>query len=74
MLDSATAASLSSSTSHDSFIIVVTAPFPLHPCKFKTKYVESEYSIEFESRGCLLLSVGLCVGDPRLDIVALFKS
>ncbi|XLR23645.1 hypothetical protein S83_051545, partial [Arachis hypogaea] len=37
VLESATAASLSSFTSHDSFVIVVTAPSPLHPCKFKSK-------------------------------------
>ncbi|XLR46952.1 hypothetical protein S83_031612, partial [Arachis hypogaea] len=37
VLESATAASLSSSTSHGSFIIVVTTPSPFHPCKFKPK-------------------------------------
>ncbi|KAL4337325.1 hypothetical protein AHAS_Ahas12G0098900 [Arachis hypogaea] len=56
---------------HDSFVIVVTAPSPLHPCKFKPKFcacflarvrhVESGYSIEFDNRGCLLPIVGLCV-------------
>ncbi|QHN76381.1 uncharacterized protein DS421_19g643400 [Arachis hypogaea] len=37
VLDSATATSFSFSTSHSSFVIVVTAPSPLHPCKFKPK-------------------------------------
>ncbi|KAL4327652.1 hypothetical protein AHAS_Ahas13G0121500 [Arachis hypogaea] len=45
VLDSATAASFSLSTSHGSFVIVVTAPSPLHPCKFKLKV--SSFSFDF---------------------------
>ncbi|KAL4286230.1 hypothetical protein AHAS_Ahas19G0065400 [Arachis hypogaea] len=45
VLDSATVASFSLSISHGSFVIVVTALSPLHPCKFKPKV--SSFSFDF---------------------------